>query len=238
MKTIRTRVCPKARLFREESGFTLPEMLVTMMIMLVVLFALYSIFDMSIRVFSFGNNKVEAAENARLGVEKIQREMRAAFPVDVNVTDVPKRLFFNANGTTADPPEQMPSSTQVTFGNETNTVGTSAGKIDCPSSTTCEYITYKLTAKESNTACTASPCTLRRVNAASSSATAGDAVVENVIPGGLTFAFYKSDGTAATNQGEIERVQVRLDIAVDQGSQNKGTQRLSTDIDLRNRVAQ
>ena len=37
------------------------------MIMIVVFFALYSIFDMSLRVFSFGNNKVEAMESARVG---------------------------------------------------------------------------------------------------------------------------------------------------------------------------
>ncbi len=54
-------------LLSEEGGFTLPELMVTMVMMLTVLFALYSIFDMSIRVFSFGNHKVEAVENARLG---------------------------------------------------------------------------------------------------------------------------------------------------------------------------
>ena len=54
----------KKRLLREESGFTLPEVLV--MLMLTVMFTLYSIFDTGIRVFSFGNDKTEAVENARL----------------------------------------------------------------------------------------------------------------------------------------------------------------------------
>ena len=52
----------RERLVREEGGFTLTEMMVTIVIMIVVLFALYSIFDMSIRVFSFGNDKIEAME--------------------------------------------------------------------------------------------------------------------------------------------------------------------------------
>ena len=56
------------------------EMLVTMMVMITVLFALYNTFDMSIRVFSFGNDKVEVTENARLGLEKMERELRAAYP--------------------------------------------------------------------------------------------------------------------------------------------------------------
>ncbi len=42
----------RVRLLREEGGFALPEVLVTMMLMITVMFALYSAFDMSIRVFS------------------------------------------------------------------------------------------------------------------------------------------------------------------------------------------
>lgn len=53
-----------------------------MLMMLTVMFALYSIFDMGIRVFSFGNNKVEAVQNARVGLEKMERETRAAYPVN------------------------------------------------------------------------------------------------------------------------------------------------------------
>ena len=49
------------------------------MIMIIVFFALFSIFDMSLRVFSFGNNKVEAVESARVGMEKMEREIRQAY---------------------------------------------------------------------------------------------------------------------------------------------------------------
>lgn len=92
------------RLLREESGFTLPEMLVTMIIMITVLFALYNIFDMGIRVFSFGNDKVEAGENARLGLEKMEREIRAAYP------------YNKAGGNTTLFPSF--SSNSITFGND------------------------------------------------------------------------------------------------------------------------
>lgn len=93
-------------LVRGEGGFTLPEVLVTIMIMLTVLFALYSIFDMSIRVFSFGNDKVEATENARLGLEKMEREIRAASP------------YNKAGGNTTLFPSF--SSDSITFGNDLN----------------------------------------------------------------------------------------------------------------------
>lgn len=85
------------RLLREEDGFTLPELLVTMLMMVIVLFALYSIFDMSIRVFSFGNDKVEAVQTARQGLEKMEREIRAAYPVN-GANSTSRYLFFSADG--------------------------------------------------------------------------------------------------------------------------------------------
>lgn len=84
------------RLAREEGGFTLVEVLVTMMMMILVMFALYSIFDMSIRVFSFGNDKVEATENARIGLSKMEREIRAAYPFDRTTT--PPKLLDASTG--------------------------------------------------------------------------------------------------------------------------------------------
>lgn len=114
----------RARSFvRDEGGFTLVEVLVTMMLMLLVMFALYSIFDMSIRVFSFGNNKVEAVENARAGLSKMEREIRAAYPYDKAANDK-TRLSTRTSG-------------QITFGND---VGTVNRKVDVPA----EQISYYL----------------------------------------------------------------------------------------------
>ncbi len=95
----------RKRLLRED-GFTLPEVMVTIVLMLTVTFALYGIFDAGIRVFSFGNNKTEAVENARLGLEKMEREIRAAYPYD------------KANGSTMLFPSSSPNS--LTFGNDRN----------------------------------------------------------------------------------------------------------------------
>lgn len=118
----------REQILHDERGFTLVEMLVTMVMMLVVMSAIYSIFDMGLRVFSYGNNKVEATENARVGLEKMAREIRAAYPVDKanlsgGCSPYPNGkcdyLFFNANGVaTTDPSQAMPTSTQITFGND------------------------------------------------------------------------------------------------------------------------
>jgi len=228
----------RERFLKDEGGFTLPEMLVTTMIMIVVLFALYSIFDMSLRVYSFGNNKVEAMESARVGMEKMEREIRGAYKY--NNDSLQTHLFF----TTASPTTALavPPTTvaQLTFGNE---LGAGDGVITCgfPS---CEYITYKLTDGASGTtACTAASvtCTLRRVNTADSTQ-AGEPVVENVAPPtianpnrGLSFTFLRSNGGAPANEGEIGAVLIKLNVVVKQGIGNAGTQELTTAVDLRNR---
>lgn len=63
-----------------EDGFTLPEVLVAMVMMSVALFALYAMFDASVRVFGAGRDRAEAAQTARLGLERMEREIRAAYP--------------------------------------------------------------------------------------------------------------------------------------------------------------
>jgi prepilin-type N-terminal cleavage/methylation domain-containing protein len=116
----------RRRLLKEESGFTLPEVLVAMMMMLIVMFALYSIFDMSLRVFSFGNDKTEAVENARVGLQRMEREIRAAYPKDRAAGD--NTILFT--GTDSD---------TIVFGNDLNgdrVIDTSAGSP--------EVITYDL----------------------------------------------------------------------------------------------
>ncbi len=115
------------RLWREEGGFTLSEMLVTIMLMIMVFFALHSIFDMSIRVFSFGNDKVEAVENARLGLERMEREIRAAYPYNKTDNDTTNDYLF--------PPGSFVSNS-ITFGNDLN----GDRRID----TATEQITYSL----------------------------------------------------------------------------------------------
>jgi len=215
----------RARLLREESGFTLSEMMVTIMIMMVVLFALYSIFDMSIRVFSFGSDKVEAVENARLGLERMEREIRAAYPYNNTATPPPDDDLFKTW-----------TAIQITFGNELN----GDLKIECPNPAgNCETITYQLSA-------TGDTRTLQRINSATNTA---EPVVEFVQPGGLTFRYFTGTTCGGTvmvgaeinpttpgscTEADITRVRIQLRIQVP--GDPPGTQTLTTDVDLRNRA--
>lgn len=200
------------RVLREESGFTLPEMLVTMMIMIIVLFALYSIFDMSLRVFSFGNDKVEAVENARLGLEKMEREIRAAYPYNKTAATPDEHLFDTW------------TSTAITFGNDFD----GNRKIECPANAgECEKITYQLNAS-----------TLQRINSSGGTPQPVVEFVSDVDGDGkaLTFEYLDRNGNTATDEAGIYMVRIKLEVAVDRGIQDEPvTQILETKVALRNR---
>jgi competence protein ComGC len=232
----------RERFLRDERGFTLSEVLVTTIIMMFVLLALAGLFDMSLKVFSFGNNKVEAVESARIGLQKMEREIRQAYEFDHTVSPPKDYIFFT---TTASPPPPLalpavpPGTpqvvTQLTFGNDHGPPELGNDKIECGSP--CEYITYKLTDSAGNSGCTtvaAAPCTLRRVNT-SNSADPGDPVVENVSPNGLSFTLLKSDGGIPASEDEIGMVLIKLKVSVKQGIGHAGTQTLTTVVHLRNR---
>jgi prepilin-type N-terminal cleavage/methylation domain-containing protein len=208
---------------REESGFTLPEVLVATTLMVVVLFALYSIFDMSMRVFSFGSDKTEAVENARLGLERMEREIRAAYPYDkANGQD---HLFWNPGypATGAIPP-----SDRISFGNDLD----GNRKIECPPPpapfSACETITYDVY-RPSGSATDA----LGRAKSSGGVRQPVAGYVEDVDGDGeaLTFEYMDRFGDPATSESEVALVRIELEIRI-----NDRAQTLATQVALRNRM--
>lgn len=203
----------KRRILQDERGFTLTEVLVTMMIMITVMFALYSIFDMSLRVFSFGNDKVEAVENARLGMERMEREIRAAYPVD-KISDPSLEQLFFAPGSPSVP--IVPGINTITFGNDLPQGANPPNRRILDPVTNMadpgEEITYAV-----------SGSTLTRN---------GQPVVESVATDGLTFAYFRSNlqPAVAADGTDIGVVRISLEINVDGRIQT-----LTTDVDLKNR---
>jgi prepilin-type N-terminal cleavage/methylation domain-containing protein len=208
---------------REEGGFTLPEVLVATTLMVVVLFALYSIFDMSMRVFSFGNDKTEAVENARLGLEKMEREIRAAYPYD-KANDQNHLLWspgYPAKG-------EIPPSDRISFGNDLD----GNRKIECPPppapSSACETITYDVY-RPGGSATDA----LGRAKSSSGGRQPVAGYVEDVDGDGeaLTFGYVDRFGETATSESEVALVRIELEIQV-----NDRAQTLATQVALRNRM--
>lgn len=207
----------RARLLRDERGFTLPEVVVTTTIMIIVLFALHSMFEMSLKVYSYGNNKVEAMETSRVALEKMEREIRQASaynqPSDMHLFD-------------------QRTANEIRFGNDLN----GSGAIECPNSSgQCEKIGYRLNNGTLGRDSTSTGATNTLGNLRP--------VAENVQS--LTFTYYNKSGavvapggTEATDPAAatyIDRVQVSLVVSVDQGIGKPGTQSLTSVIDLRNR---
>jgi type II secretory pathway component PulJ len=80
-----------------------------MTMMAAVLFSLYAVFDTTVRVFELADDRLEAAENARLGMGRMEREIRAAYPQAGGVllgTWEPTRIAFQ-NKPTDEPPETI-----------------------------------------------------------------------------------------------------------------------------------
>lgn len=198
-------------ILKDERGFSLPELLVTMLMMLTVMFALYSIFDMSLRVFSYGNDKTEAVQNARLGLEKMEREIRAAYPD----SETEPTLLTDWE------------SDRISFINYLGDSGTTS----CPTpGGDCSQISYEVYTSDGEQA-------LGRAVGPGDTAN-NEPVAENVDVSGdgqaLTFEYFEDDGTPVVpgtdDESDIALVRVTLEIAVD-----NRTQALKTDVHLRNR---
>jgi hypothetical protein len=144
---------------------------------------------MSLRVFSFGNNKVEAVESAKISLEKMEREIRQAYKFNNAASPAQDHLFFDTASPTTPLTVPPTAVTQLTFGNDLGAPGAGNGIIECGSP--CEYITYKLTNATGTAACAAAPCTLWRDNGPNPGP-----VVENIAFNGLSFTLLQSDGTA------------------------------------------
>ena len=208
MKTLATRK-RLLDILGDERGFTLTEMMVTTIIMMWILLALFGIFDMSLKVFSYGNNKVEAVESARVGMEKMEREIRQAYAPSATA-----QMFDTW------------TSTQIRFGNDLD----GNGVIACPNSTgRCEKIGYRLNGTTLGRDNTSAGTTNTVANLRP--------VAEHVQS--LTFTYYDRNGNVVVpgvgNQLTIDRVLVSMQVSVNEGVGRSGTQTLTSVVDLRNR---
>ncbi len=202
----------RAGRWKEEAGFTLVEVLVASTMMFAVLFALYGIFDVSVRAFGYGGDRLEAVENARLAVDRMEREIRAAYPYDLT-SDPPKRYLFLDPLNPTKP--AVPTSTRIVFGNETGgdrRIGAS------------EVLGYYLTGHD-----------LKRSKGGSV-----QTLVDSVATDGLRFTLCRSaedclPAVAITDAAEITLVRIELTVEVRRRGEDPARQTLATDVYLRNR---
>jgi type II secretory pathway component PulJ len=202
-------------LWKGERGFTLVEVLVSAMMMFGVLFALYAIFDVSVRAFGYGGDRLEAIGNARLALGRMEREIRAAYPYDLT-SDPPRRYLF------LDPTDPtkpaVPTATRNTIGNETEGDRTIDGS---------EVISYYLSGHD-----------LKRSKGGSA-----QTIIDSVPTDGLRFTPCRSaddcpPALAITDEAQITLLRIELAVEVRRRGQDPTRQTLATDVYLRNRAGQ
>ena len=195
-----------------EAGFTLVEGMVAATMMFAVLFALYAVFDVSVRAFGYGGDKTEAVGDARLALGRMEREIRAAYPYDPT-TDPPRRYLFLDP---LDPTKPaVPTATRLAFGNETG----GDRKIGAT-----EVIGYYLSGHD-----------LKRSKGGSV-----QTLVDSVATNGLRFTPCASASDCPpdveiTDEAEVRLVRIELAIEVERRGEDTARQTLATDVYLRNR---
>lgn len=183
------------KVFREEGGFTLVEALVAMLVMVSVMFALYAIFDAGVRVFRFGNDKTEAVESARVGMERMEREIRAAYPFS-RTGDGGEVLF----------PDFGPNpSESISFGNDENGSGVIAGS--------SETVRYRLDYDDDGTLSVFRATGIGR----------GVSLARPAASDGLSFMYLDENGNPANEEAKVKTVRVELTTAVDGRTQTLST---------------
>ncbi len=197
---------------RKEGGFTLVEVLVAATMMFAVLFALYAVFDVSVRAFGYGGDRLEAVGEARLAMSKMEREIRAAYPYDLTSHPPKEYLFLNP----ANPAQPaVPTATRIAFGNETG------GDRRISSS---ELVGYYLSGHE-----------LKRSKGGSA-----QTIMDSVATNGLRFTLCRNaddcpPALPITGEAEIRVVCIELTVEVRRRGEDPAMQTLTTDVYLRNR---
>jgi type II secretory pathway component PulJ len=195
-----------------EAGFTLVEVLVAATMMFAVLFALYAVFDVSVRAFGYGGDRVQAVGDARLAMDRMEREIRAAYPYDLT-TDPPRRYLFLDP---LDPTKPaVPTATRIAFGNETEgdrKIGAS------------EVVGYYLSGHD-----------LKR-----SKGGGVQTLLDSVATDGLRFTPCRTavdcpPAVAITDEAEVRLVRIELAVEVERRGEDPARQKLATDVYLRNR---
>lgn len=236
---------------RREEGFTLVEVLVTIMLLIVVLFSLYSLFDASMRIFSVSNDRVEANQSSRVAMERMERELRMAFPGNLTFSDTSnyRRNLLCASGSPYC--STTVSANQVAFGNDLNA---DRNIQNCTSATSCssydadEVITYFVADVDGDGV----QDLARRTRAASGTDNAAVKMVSLGTDGSFNLTYFQKDGSDADNlpdvisppfsassatltEPKVIAVRIELNVRVDRAQGQGSLQKLTTDVTLRNR---
>ena len=203
-----------------EDGFTLAEVLVVMTMLVVVLFALHALFDATVRIMGVGEDELEAVQSARTGLEKMQREIRAAYPYDAAAGE--DHLLWNTGDPTTG---AVPAPDRISFGNDLD----GDGRVGCPPapSSACEVISYRLYRPAGSPSYALGRAKSRGGNLQPVVGNVSDADGDG---DALRFEYLDAFGNPATSEPEVSAVWITLETEVGDSART-----LATEAHLRNR---
>ncbi len=159
---------------RPQDGFTLVEILISLSVFLLVLLAVYELFDSSRATYSSGQTRVDVQQNARAAVDEMVRELRMAGYFPENFASPPANPLLTN-------PIQVATNTGLAIYGEADGDGSSRYFLYCLNGTT-------LRRRRSNTA-TASAYTCPSGSA--------DILAENIT--GFQFTYLDASNTPIPN---------------------------------------
>ena len=92
----------KIQLIKNKKGFTLSELIIAISLTLIIISSAYVIYTISQKSFKTGSQKDELTQNAKIGLEKISRELRETSKITITLPP------------TGDDPENPPAN-EITF---------------------------------------------------------------------------------------------------------------------------
>lgn len=126
----------------DEDGFTLPELLITTMLVAILSITLFSMSDALTRTVATTENRSRSVTDARTALERIARDLRAANPID-ELSGGPTSQYasevsfdvFCSGGQACSTSGLRPVKYTVSGGTLTQTIGTSTARLLGPQGT-------------------------------------------------------------------------------------------------------
>ena len=206
-----------------ERGYSLPEVLITSFVLVIVLLAIYIVYDTGLQDYARGTARADVQQNVRVALESMARELRAAgySPTMSNCTGPPSGAIM-AIGT---------SPASVTF------------LADVDGNDCMDQVTYTFVPPTNLTGpCDSSdPTTVGRItrsaqawsSGAWSPATPAPSDVAQCVTG-LTITYYDSSGATTTTPANVRRINISITGAENTRGWGARTYTLTSDVRLRN----
>lgn len=222
---LRTVAVPKMAV-KSQKGFTIVELLVSMLLTSIIMGAIYSVYRVQTHSAKVQENRLEAQEYARSVLDMMVREIRNAGynPLSIAATAIGTGCDALGNGA---PGVITATGTTFRFTYDFQGAGTPPVNPNSNCNDADEDITYTLSGSD--------------ITRTARSSTGGSLTTQNLTNGNVTsfqLQYFKQDGTPAAALADIQRVSISIKVQSKNPDTEFGGQltvTMTSNADLRNR---